>query len=143
MRYATLALLLLSITMNAARARPIGLWPYDQLLKEADLVVLAAAGASADAEDTPDNPWKQMSVGVNTTLDVKATLKGDRPAGKLVVLHYRLKELSPPNGPMLVDFRPGDYLLFLKRRADGRFEPAAGMTDPALSVRQVSAAPGR
>lgn len=32
---------------------------------------------------------------------------------------------------------PPEYLLFLKRTADGRLEPVSGQIDPALSVREM------
>ena len=33
---------------------------------------------------------------------------------------------------------PPDYLLFLKKRDDGRYEPVTGQMDAAESVREVS-----
>lgn len=131
----------------AADARPVGHWPYENLVREADLVVLAAAESSADSDDPPAKEgWEANCVGVNTTFRVLAPLKGDIQ-GKLTLFHYRLKPGVPvPNGPILASFRIAKadardggpcYLLFLKKRADGRYEPVAGQIDSVLSVRAV------
>src|SRR5437016_2731341 len=89
-----------------AEARLIDRWPYDRLLRESDLVVLARAVASADAGETwTGNPWKAEFIGVNTTFEVLAVLKGTSKAGPLTVLHYRLDEDIPHDSPWLVSFR--------------------------------------
>lgn len=71
------------------------------------------------------------------------------------MLHFRLKEDEAVlNGPLLVRFRTKrglsistktfkagvekpDYLLFLKRNKDGRYEPVSGRIDPELSVKEI------
>jgi hypothetical protein len=141
----------LGIGASFAPGRPIGIWRYEDLLKEADLVVIAKAVGTADTEDALKSDFAVEFVGMDTSFEVQGTLKGNAP-GKLVVLHYRIKNGgSPPNGPMLVTFRtnaeagkggalslPPEYLLFLKRRTDGRYEAVTGQIDPVLSVRSVT-----
>jgi hypothetical protein len=153
---------------SAAPARLVERWDYDRLFKEADLVVLAVAVQTDRADDKPpDHSWPHEFVGQNTTLKVRYALKGKADAEQIKVLHFKFGELKKgvdPNsleaaiildGPNLVGFRTGpvtvragkdtqvlpppEYLLFLKRMKDGRYEPVAGQIDPAFSVREVSA----
>ncbi len=72
-----------------------------------------------------------------------------RTAGRKVLRSERVLapgERVPWNA---VDSAPGkevvfiaqpEYLLFLKRRKDGRYEPVCGQEDPALAVRQLAPA---
>ena len=144
MRRWMLVLALLPGWISAAAARPIGAIPYDKMLRDADLVVVATAVKSDDTKDMPATDWKLPWIGIDTTLTIQAVFKGERPE-KLVVLHYRVKDgVGVPNGPLLVTFRPPaspltgpDYLLFLKRRPDGRYEPLSGPIDPVLSVKEM------
>jgi hypothetical protein len=102
--------------------------------------------------------------GVNTRFRVVAAIKGETPKDGLTVLHYRMGRLKPgktendqwfaaKSGPNLVTFwvetlrvpvggsgvkvPAPEYLLYLKKRADGRYEPVSGQYDPNLSVREV------
>ena len=60
-----------------AQARIHLKWNYDQLLKEADLVVLAVAVRTEKADDTPpDHSWPRDLVAQNTTLKVRCALRG-------------------------------------------------------------------
>jgi hypothetical protein len=150
-----IAVALLATGVEPAAARLIPSWPYDKLFREADLVVLARPVSSADSgEVTKHNSWKVDFVGVNTKFEARAVLKGKLEGGRLTVLHHRLPDgVAVVNGPLLVSFRlrglfittntakvglgRPDYLLFLKKRADGRYEPVSGPVDPELSVREV------
>jgi hypothetical protein len=150
-----LAVAVVAMGVGPAAARRIPSWPYDKLFREADLVVLARPVSSADSgEVTRDNPWKAEFVGVNTQFVTKAVLKGQLKGDRLTVLHYRLRKgVLVEDGPRLISFRlrdlmittktakvglgRPDYLLFLKRRGDGRYEPVSGPVDPEESVREV------
>jgi hypothetical protein len=145
---------------SQALARLLENWPYERLFKEADLVVLARAVAVADSgEKTTDNLWKVEFRGVTTSFEVRHVMKGKLERKKLQVLHFRLAD---PNalifdGPLLVRFRlkpftldtktrkavvgPPEYLLFLRRKGDGRYEPVSGRIDPQLAVREVYSHP--
>jgi hypothetical protein len=138
---------------NWCDARLIEPWPYDRLMKEADLVVIAQPQTVADSgETTTKNLWKVKFVGVNTTFTINSILKGKHEGQKLTVLHYRV-EVDIEDGPGLVAFRLGgrsittkgahcgwnacEYLLYLKKRKDGRYEPVSGIIDPRESVREI------
>ncbi len=155
---------------SPAPARLIDSWPYDKLLKEADLVVFATAVKTEAADDKPpEHSWAYEFTAQNTTFKVKHALKGKVEGEPIKVRHYKFGELKKGvdpksldailivDGPMLVAFRTGavivkakgdeqntvlptpEYLLFLKRLKDGRYEPLSGPIDPALSVKEVSA----
>jgi hypothetical protein len=149
---AVLAVLLAPAATSGARLNPS--WPYKKLLKEADLVVIAEATATADTKDRfRERGVKVEYIGVETTFDVKLALKGKAP-DELKVLHFRRpKGVGVANGHRAVTFhreepviitesikallgRP-QYLLFLKKGKDGRYEPVSGRTDPVYSVREM------
>jgi hypothetical protein len=153
-RLLLLAALAGSLSPGSVHARRLESWPYDQLLEKADLVVIATAVTGKDSgEISRDNLWKSKFVGVNTNFSVKAVLKG-KAGDKLTVFHYRLPAGTLiEDGPLLVAFRTKgiknttkesniqmgkpSYLLFLKKRKDGRFELVSGQVDPALAVREM------
>ena len=141
---------------HMAEARALESWPYERLLKEADLVVIAEAVSMADAgETTKDNIWNVEFIGVVTKFKVRTVLKGKYEDDRLDVLHFRLpKDVLINNGPCLVSFRlegikfrtpktvkmgaaKPEYLLFLKKGKCGRYEPLSGRIDPILSVREL------
>jgi len=150
------ALFVLGLAGRPAAGRLIENWPYERLFKEADLVVIAEATAVADADDpAPFERVRDLLQAQVTTFAVEHALKGKPAGAEIRVLHFRLngkKEID--NGPMLVAFRTkpaevalrdgptvavgkGTYLLFLKVRKDGRYEPVSGQYDPVLSVREL------
>lgn len=163
----------LLVCVGPAPARLLESWPYDKLLKRADLVVFATAvKTEAAADEPPEHSWNFELVAQTTTFKVSHALKGEAGGGQLKVLHFKFGELKKgvePNvlayivedGPLLVAFRtksvivkaegaPEDvvlrtpeYLLFLKRANGGRYEPVSGPIDPALSVKEVSAPLGK
>ena len=86
------------------------------------------------------------AVAIETTFHTVATLKGGdaKNQGDFIVLHYREAEPSPSRaevaGPTLIDFKPSDrnqYLMFLKRRKDGRYE-AVNPTEPGWCIEKLS-----
>jgi hypothetical protein len=156
-----LTLITLAVSAKLSSARLLESWPYNKLLKASDLVVIAKATAIKDSTETKViDSWKVKLIGVNTSFTVRAVLKGKHKGDDLTVLHYRLEEgVALMNGPSLVSFRTGgmsvrtrkgragwkesQYLLFLRKRSDGRFEPVSGPIDPELSVREVVPSLGR
>ena len=148
-------------------ARLLPDWPYEKLLQEADLVVIAEAVKTQDAKDKPpDQHWPYEFVAQNTTFKVLGCVKGSDAGSEIKVLHFKFGELkkgvgpkSPQaeanqiiDGPLLVAFRSDwstdtkgkktdepkpHYLLFLKKLKDGRYEPICGQIDPALAVREM------
>lgn len=153
-----IAVLVIFVAPTAARR--IENWPYERLFKNSDLVIIGTTEGTVDTKDRfKTEGWEVEFIGQETTLTVRTTLKGDIKGEKKVqVLHYRLpKGVKVVNGPLLVSFRKEplplkgtingrafkaalgrpDYLLFLRARPDGRFEPISGQVDPALSVREL------
>jgi len=143
-------------------ARVVEDWPYERLFKEADLVVIATAVSSKDTRDTfIDKRWPLDFVGQSTTFDVLQVVKGKYTEKKLDILHFKFgkrrdKETGPVlirDGPTFVNFptEPAEvkvggvffdkskieYMLFLKKAADGRYEPVSGRIDPDFSVREL------
>ena len=155
-RFLLLTALAILAFPGLSHARLLPSWPYEKLLKEADLVVIVKAVESKDTKDVlKDNPWKVEFQGMETTFSVEAVLKGKVEGDKLTVLHYRLKPgMSVVNGPLLVSFHTKGpfietkqakvqlaqpcYLLFLTKAKDGRYEPVSGQVDPELSVKEVN-----
>lgn len=123
-------------------------------------MVVARATASEWEDDSRD-PGPGGLVGVNTRFSVSLTLKGEAPKAGPTVLHFQWGkarsneelERRARNPPNLVHFRTEalrvevcgaavdvpapDYLLFLKKRPDGRYEPVSGQTDLDQSVREL------
>ena len=77
---------------------------------------------------------------VDGALFVHFQLKGRSFVGRIMV--DRGSDSASPSPAMNVskDLGKPDYLLFLKLRKDGRFEPLSGQYDSSLSCREVSAA---
>ena len=154
-RFAPLAILTVVLGLPPAHARLIESWPYERLLKEADVVVIGKAISSMDSKEAfRPKIWSVDFLGVDTTFSVEAVVKGKLDGDELTLLHYRLKPgVYVDDGPLLVSFRMKrmqvnlktsklhlarpSYLLFLKKRADGRFEAVSGQIDPELAVREM------
>jgi hypothetical protein len=147
-------MVLVPLLASAAFGRLIEDWPYDRLFKEADLAVIATAHRTEGTSERLKTDWKVDLLGMSTSFKIQSTLKGKRVAGETItVLHYRPPEGTDfVNGPLLVTIRTEEpsakdgekrerlrpeYLLFLRARPDGRFEPVSGQIDPALSVREL------
>lgn len=142
------ALVLLLAGTVPAFARPVAFRNYDQLTAEAELVVIAAPTAIRETPERRDLPGiapAMKGIGIETTFEVSAVLKGELPAApaskpkSLVLHHFRLPlpNVPVPNGPGLVTFDPKartQYLMFLKREPDGRYQALSGQTDPDLSI---------
>lgn len=142
-----------------AFARIIENWEYERLVQESDLIVIAVAGPTElVADEPPKHMWPLEFVGQNTTFKLKHTFKGKAVDQQIKVLHFRFgdkvkkgeKAIIEPiqivDGPLFVDFQkepPAEYLLFLKRLKDGRYEPVSGRIDPGLSVRKLSSGHGK
>jgi hypothetical protein len=158
--YSLITMALLTFAAGPVSGRLLENWPYERLFKEADLVVIARAESTTDTKDRfKPELWKVQFLGQDTVFAVQSTLKGKLKEGQTVkVLHYRLPEgVLVQNGPSLVSFRKDsvelkgtvndrtfkaslgrpEYMLFLRARPDGRFEPVSGQVDPALSVREL------
>lgn len=142
----------LVVACSIAFGRPSSVLPYDELTRQADLIVIATP---VDVRDTGQNttiPGMQLAngpapaVGMETTFEVVAVLKGDADRKKVVLYHLREvkgQEITE-NGPGLVSFDPKQkkrYLLFLKHEKDDRYSPATGQLDPADTVKDLGTHP--
>ena len=150
-----LCCLLLCAAIQSGEARQIEDWPYERLFAEADLVVIAAAEATEESEDNLEvDGWAASDfVGQNTMFEIQSTLKGAIDKKTIQILHFRAAEgRLLENGPLFVAFRHGalkakwkdgnivtpvEYLLFLRKLDDGRFELVSGQIDPELAVREM------
>ncbi len=160
----SLLLACMSIAAETASARLTESWPYEKLFEKADFVVVATAVASENCSDEfTEHPWPLEFVGVNTTMQVKHVLKGKIDEKKITVLHFKFggpkKGIKPEDadiifdGPRFIGFRTKgvtikvegtdvhmprpEYMLFLKRLKDGRYEAVSGKIDPQPSVREI------
>ena len=137
------SMLLTLFASSNVEARLVRIWTYQDLLKRADVVVVASASESKVTEYT-DAFRHDYLLQMKTTLDVQSVLKGELMANEqLNLVHFRMKEgVGINNGPQLVHFRTGEnrpsYLLFLNRREDGQYEAVTGQMDPVLSVKLLA-----
>jgi len=131
------------LVASIAEARLKRSWTYEQLLSEADMVAVVDASPPKDTENT-DVFLGHPVVQILTTLKVHAVLKGDTKKESLEFVHYRYGKTDRPiiNGAQFVHFQAEKtrypkpkYLVFLKRRKDGRYEAVSGQIDPVDSVR--------
>jgi hypothetical protein len=156
-------LALLICVAPPANARLSLYWPYERLFRESNLVVIAEAEKSEASKDEfpyQNCPWRSEIEGLVTIFKVKLALKGSESAKEVRVLHFKQRggDWAVPivDGPHFVTFATApvelstknrckmvekpSYLLFLKRMADGRYEPVTGQFDPLFSVREMFAA---
>lgn len=149
----------------ASFARGVGDWRHEKLFQKSDLVVLATPVSNADSGETmnPEN-YQVKFLGVNTTFTDCIVLKGQLTDKEIKVLHYRLPDDAPgqQNGPLLTYFHIGgvslskvrdgkvfgeigglgkQYILFLKKRDDGRYEPVSGQIDSNFSFLHILGEP--
>ena len=129
---------------QVGHARLLEDWSYEKLSKHSDLVVIAEAVRVEPTKDTLSAPqWKEIEWGGrNTILKVKSAIKGKPENDQITVLHFRIDNIKGNvliDGPLLASFKKKrEYMPFLKRRSDGRFELVSGQIDPVLAIREVS-----
>lgn len=154
-----------------ARARLVQSWSYEQLLAAADVVVVAKPVSNQLASDKWTGSHRDDGIfeAVDTGFDVRWVIKGPPDLKTLTVLHFRYgPKTMVMNGALFVHFvvkpisfraeplpedkdaRPSglnislpapEYLLFLKKRSDGRMKCVTGQYDAALSCRELGEPP--
>jgi hypothetical protein len=126
--------------------RPVRLWSSEDLVKEADVVVIATVQSSThDAKNHKyTNPKSETWVDVDTDFAVQATLKGKNVEKRLTLRHKRYysptANISVVDGPAFVTFSSKTktaFLLFLKQDAEGVYEPVTGQYDPDQSFNRL------
>jgi hypothetical protein len=144
------------VGISSALARPIREWTQQELFDEADVVLVVTAGEPRKT-DNSDGFLPEYLQQYESELEVKSVLKvkDEEPAFKKVLdkktikfVHFRYRQdskLPLANGPSFAVMgttslangkptRPPQYLLYLRRRKDGRYEPVSGNMDPADSI---------
>jgi len=159
------AAMLLFALCGIIEARPIGIWGYDLLMEKSDVVLIGKVDTEKAFDEKLDHPaFGDVMEARLTTFKVGAVLKGKAAGEKIELVHYLVNPDKPVvNGPLTAYFRINgerltvtavdgvavkqdrvepapDYLLFLKVRKDGRFEPVTGQVDSMFSVRKVTRA---
>ena len=146
-----LVVLVWLLLFSSVEARLVDFWSYEKLTEKSDVVfIVSVVATKAWDEPLEITQFADDLEGRLTTFKIESVLKGTTKKDKIELLHCRLKEgRFPPNGPLLAEFRvkgrnefgaeSPQYLLFLKARPDGRFEPVAGQIDSTVSVRKLSA----
>lgn len=147
-----LNVILFAMLASTSFARPVVSLPYDKLTKEADLIVIATptktevTGEKMNLPGITRDNKPVPGLGINTSFEVIAVMKGKQDQKDFVLFHLREAEDQKVwlNGPTLVSFNPKEkkrYLLFLKREKDGRFTSLCGQTDPASAVKNLGLHP--
>lgn len=162
LRWFILAQILVLTTANLVLAERVQSWPYDRLIRESDVVVIASARGTVPSDIRPEGQLAGAKVVAQiTAFDVKAAIKGD--VGQAIdLLHFRLADGhgGGNGGPLFMHFRtktltfevthigdmeakakvrqsPPDYLLFLKKTQAGHYEPVTGRYHSRLSAKEV------
>jgi hypothetical protein len=153
----TLGLGVLLASAPQADAQVGYLWTYDELLRKADLVVIAQCRSTRDTGNQLSHPGLTLVpvVEMQTTFVVDAVVQSGDPnpvsvGSDLRLRHYRhdlerWRKEHPPDpgglprgllntGSTLVLEEKRSYLLFLIKSADGLYEPLSGHTFPTDSV---------
>jgi hypothetical protein len=156
------AVFFLVLSGRVAEARPVGVWSYQLLVEQSDVVLIGTVEATRDFDEKLEkSPFSDMLEGHVTTFKVETVLKGKGAGEKIELVHYLVNSDKPVlNGPLPVHFVDKDrrmtitsidgvkvkqdrveprpaYLLFLKVRPDGRYEPVTGQVDSMFSARKV------
>jgi len=123
----------------SASARPVRLWSYEELLKEADVVAIVKVTkieeTTARFEEHGDPGWYQGKLAHAT---VGLMLKGDaRRTLSFQFFNYLPKFKDPPNGAWFANLSKAGqvhYLVFLKKTVGGDWAPATGHYDAGASI---------
>ena len=156
---------LLFVSSAIVEARPVGVWSYQLLVEQSDVVLIGNAEGTRDFDEKLENsPFSDILEGHLTTFKVETILKGKATGEKIDLVHYLVNSKEPViNGPLPAHFIDKDrrmtitsidgvkvkqdrveprppYLLFLKARPDGRYEPVTGQVDSIFSARKITRA---
>ena len=163
----TIFLILVCFSFGSSSPRPHRTWKYNELTTESDLVVIARLESVEEFPEEFDksllgSPGMEGEVAAFSVLSV---LKGNPKKDELIQLVYfvisKNHQGAVYNGPDVPRFLMGktrveisskglnlplvavnhdaDYLLFLKARGDGRYQPTSGYVDSNQSARLLSA----
>ncbi|HEV7405851.1 MAG TPA: hypothetical protein VGO11_23100 [Chthoniobacteraceae bacterium] len=145
---ALLLLVLVGLVGGVSLGRPVRIWSHQEMLEKADLVLIAKPLSTKETGEISggNGGWPAM-VGIATTFEVVAVLKGDKALKQVTLSHYRLRKASDEvefiDGPALLklDLKEGRaYLLYLHRDTDERYTPLSGQIDPGSSILKLEEA---
>jgi hypothetical protein len=138
--------------VGRASSRPISIPGYEDMTRQSDLVVIATPVERRELPGRVAVPGVERenrpiaAIRVETSFRPLVIFKGELRGHQKEFTLLHLREAAPPHGrpeaspPAWVDFHAGSgkaYLMFLRLGNDGRYEPAVGQTDPALSIEQL------
>lgn len=137
--------LLIAFISQAANARVVRSFSQEELRSGADMIVIATPVSVKEMVERAPLPGIRqgdkpvMGTGIETSFHILTVLKGDTALGNFILHHYSVT--GPQlNGPSLVSFNPvqhKNFLLYLKRASDGRYEAVSGQTDPDMSIKVI------
>jgi len=145
----TLFILFAAFGPGPETARPYIAMNYAAMLQKSDVAVIGVFVSERADRDPIDAEMKSLEKyveGVTTKLRVVCVLKGEVKSGEVAVRHHRMRREEQRsmvggglgNGPMLAAIQAeNDYIVFLRKRADGRFECVSGHMDSACSVKRL------
>jgi hypothetical protein len=123
-------------------------WTAQDLFNKADSVIICTASAAVPVENT-DSFLPDYLQQLESTLQVCAVFKGDPELKVARLVHFEYRHdvrTTLGNGPTFIVLgsepysstggppQKPRYLVFLRLRKDGRFEPVTGNDDPNPSV---------
>jgi hypothetical protein len=161
--FTMLTLGLATLLSSQADARRVEIWSFERLGETADVVLIGTVASTEQwSEKLKAQLFAEDLEGQLTTFDVETVFKGKDIGKHIQVIHYRVRKgILIENGPVLASFRKTGrrleinsvdgvehrmdveegtphYLLYLKKRSDGKYEPISGQIDSAFSVRKLS-----
>ena len=162
----TILLILLCFGFGNSSPRPSRTMKYTELTAESDLVLIARLESVEEFPEKFDKALlgSPRMDGEVATFSVLSVLKGNPKKDELIQLVYFVVSKDHQgaifNGPTVPRFlkgrkrvsisstgwdhtlvatsHHGDYLLFLKARIDGRYQPTSGYVDSSQSARLLS-----
>ncbi len=144
-----LLLCLAVVALNLpAPGRGVRLWSNAELMKAADMVVIAMPVSTKTLDEfnlLGNSPFGSFHgfQGMETTFKVLDVFKG-MPANDRIVLHYYREDYSPADCPGFIRFKDGatkQYLLYLVKDGPNRYAPVTGQIDPEFSVKSPTNLP--
>jgi len=139
-RFAAMCVLVTSCVLVYSDRRPTAHLDYNAFANDADVIVVGHPISNTDTNETLVQDGKVLQVGVDTVFQVKTSLKGKVDQDRLTVFHHKITEAGvalimtatyvsfPLDGSKELD-----YLLFLKKRSDGRYD-IVNKNDPAYAT---------
>lgn len=164
MRFRPILAIATMIACTTLHARPVRKWTQQELFDEANFVAIVIADAPEPVPNTHEfvanakhlDDYLQQH---ESKLTVLAVLKGNRESKTVTLVHFlkrRDVKSGMGNGPKYIWMgtnavqHPGGrseqkpkYLVYLKSRSDGKFDPVTGQLDPPDSIVRIIPFPER